>query len=256
LESHPILDRVGVVIPVTPFGRLISQADWMVFRENTGIPVVFDAAAGFANAMHEPTNVIGPIPSIFSFQATKSFGIGEGGCVVSTDIELMDRAAAAINFGFAGERNSILSSINGKLSEYHAAVGSAALDGWEVRRSMLSATCSGYREKMGELRSRLIGYPDVDGSYALFLADDSSQAKKIQVRFDEAGIESRFWYGNGVHAHTHFANLPHDPLPVTESVGGRLIGMPMAPDLSMQSMQRIVNALWKTILDQPSRTTC
>jgi len=41
------LDRVGVVVPVAPFGRAVPQAPWRAFRDRTGIPVVIDVAASF-----------------------------------------------------------------------------------------------------------------------------------------------------------------------------------------------------------------
>ena len=37
----------------------------------------------------------------------------------------------ALNFGYDADRLSKRPAINGKMSEYHAAVGLAELDGWE-----------------------------------------------------------------------------------------------------------------------------
>ena len=79
------LDRVGLVVPVAPFGRPVPQESWLAFRRQTGIPVAIDGGASFEGASDEPRRFLGEIPTAFSFHATKSFATGEGGCVTTTD---------------------------------------------------------------------------------------------------------------------------------------------------------------------------
>ena len=62
-----------------------------------------------------------------SFHATKCFATGEGGCAVATDTDWILRIGQALNFGFQMTRESRSAGINGKMSEYHAAVGLASL---------------------------------------------------------------------------------------------------------------------------------
>jgi hypothetical protein len=88
LLVHPELNRIGVVIPVAPFGRPVTQAPWQTFRDRTGIPVVIDGAASFESASDAPKRYLGEIPVMMSFHATKSFATGEGGCVATTAMDL------------------------------------------------------------------------------------------------------------------------------------------------------------------------
>ena len=55
--------------------------------------------------------------------------------MATADEELAGSVIRALNFGFRGERNSSSASINGQLSEYHAAVGLAELDGWPAKQA-------------------------------------------------------------------------------------------------------------------------
>src|SRR5262249_21568922 len=87
LAAHPMLSKVGVVIPVAPFGRPFNQFSWQAFSAATGIPVVIDAAASFDTALCAPRDHLGAIPTVFSFHATKSCGSGEGGAVICTNVE-------------------------------------------------------------------------------------------------------------------------------------------------------------------------
>ena len=133
IASHPRLHEVGLVIPVATFGSPVPQEPWLSFMRETSIPVVIDGAASFAFVSKRPSGFMGKVPVALSFHATKSFGVGEGGCVVWSDPESERRLCEALNFGFYNSRLSVASSSNGKMSEYHAAVGLAELDNWPVK---------------------------------------------------------------------------------------------------------------------------
>src|SRR5262249_30143552 len=152
LLSHHLLDRIGVVIPVAPFGRAVGQSPWHDFRKRTGIPVVIDAAASFDCVFDSPACFLQEIPVVMSFHATKTFGTGEGGCIVSSDAPLVDRVAQALNLGLNMTRDSASASLNGKMSEYHAAVGLAELDGWAAKRSSLQEVVRRYRRELAHTK--------------------------------------------------------------------------------------------------------
>jgi dTDP-4-amino-4,6-dideoxygalactose transaminase len=245
LLNHRLLDQIGVVVPVAPFGRPISQVPWQTFQKRTGVPVVIDAAASFDCLVDSQVQFIGEIPVVLSFHATKSFGTGEGGCVVSTDTLLIRHAMQALNFGFYGTRDSACASLNGKMSEYHAAVGLAELDGWTAKQAGLEAAVEHYRQALSNtgLISRFFSRPDISACYALFSCRDHLEANFVQSEFERDGIEFRLWYGTGLHHHTHFLDRPRDNLDITEDIANRMIGLPMAPDLSSEDVKRVTAAL-------------
>src|ERR1039458_2512438 len=80
--------KVGAVIAVSPFGAPLEIAPWRDLQEQTGMPVVVDAAAGFDTAGDSP------IPQVVSLHATKILGAGEGGFVATADPELRLRLVA------------------------------------------------------------------------------------------------------------------------------------------------------------------
>src|SRR5262249_52882307 len=155
------------------------------------------------------------IPVAISFHATKSFGIGEGGAVATTSRGLALRTQRVLNFGFFGSRNSRSPSTNGKMSEYHAAVGLAELDGWARKYADLSNVMLTYCRMMEKARlSRfLCVHPDISTSYALLVCRGSDEASAAEHALDRHGIDCRRWYGTGVHGHSYFARmLPRDRL--------------------------------------------
>ena len=180
-----------------------------------------------------------------SFQATKSLSTGEGGAVIWNDADGLMAVTRAINFGFLGTRESQSPSFNGKMSEFHAAVGNASLDAWDETVVAWRTTCeaySGSAETAG-LADQLILHPTVASCYALFRARSEAEAVDVTRALTERSIEHRYWYGHGLHTHKHFAEAARDPLPQTARIAHGLIGLPTAIDLSSEAIQRIVAAL-------------
>jgi dTDP-4-amino-4,6-dideoxygalactose transaminase len=242
LIEHAALSGAGVVIPVAAYGRGVAQEGWRSFREATAVPVVIDAAAAFEAIVNDPSVLVGAVPTVVSFQATKTLSTGEGGAVIWNDTDGLMAVAGAINFGFLGTRESKSPSLNGKMSEFHAAVGHASLDAWDETLVAWRTTCaaySGFAETAG-LADQLILPPTIASCYALFRANSRAEADSVTKVLAENGIEHRYWYGQGLHTHQHFATAPHDPLPQTAHIAHRLVALPTAIDLPHKAMKRIV----------------
>jgi dTDP-4-amino-4,6-dideoxygalactose transaminase len=245
LFADPELHRAGVVIPVAPFGRPVPQSPWVAFNKRTGVPVIIDGAASFDRLAAAPTELFGEIPVVLSFHATKSFGIGEGGGVATNDIHVAKRIGQALNFGFHENRDSAVASINGKMSEYHAAVGLAELDGWSLKSTALQKVADTYRCYLAEtgLLDRLVVTPDISSSYALFRCCSRSESEPVMEALTRAGVEFRQWYGRGVHHQTHYSVSRRPLLPITHDLLSSLVGIPIAPDLTDSQVRRVVGAL-------------
>jgi dTDP-4-amino-4,6-dideoxygalactose transaminase len=240
------LRRVGVVVPVAPFGRPVPQAPWLAFREREGRPVVIDAAASFELVSAMPSSLLGDIPVAISFHATKSFSTGEGGCAASSDSALIEQIGRVLNFGFADTRETTITGTNGKLSEYHAAIGLASLDGWADMQRSVKLVIEAYREQLGVhgLATRLCTMPEIGSNYALFRCASDAEATRVQDGLRNQKIGYRCWYGSGLHRQAYFQGRSRDrSLAVSESLARRLIGLPMAPDLSTTAIKSVVAAL-------------
>jgi dTDP-4-amino-4,6-dideoxygalactose transaminase len=245
LIDHPERRRIGLVVPVAPFGRPVAQEPWRRFCATTGIPVVIDGAASFVGLAEWPAEFLGAIPVAISFHATKAFATGEGGAVATSDVVLAQRSAQALNFGISAVRDCSMASTNGKMSEYHAAVGLAQLDDWPQKLALFRAVAELYRQKLEAtgLADRFYGAPDLGPNYPLFRCRDAIEADRVGEYLSEADIGFRLWYGKGLHHQTYYANLPRDALDVTDDIAPCLLGLPMAPDLEDATIVRVVGVL-------------
>jgi dTDP-4-amino-4,6-dideoxygalactose transaminase len=167
--------------------------------------------------------------------------------VIWSDIGGLARVVQALNFGFLGTRECRGAGFNGKMSEYHAAVGLAALDMLDSTSAARLAVAATYRAHAATagLADQLIAAPCIASNYALFAAATPAQAKRLRVALHTAGIDLRLWYGNGTHREPHFRGGP--ALPHTEDIAARLIGLPMFEDLTVPEIARVLAALASAI---------
>ena len=63
ISEAPERDRIGLVVPVAPFGRPVPLEVWSAFQERTGIRVVVDGAASFEGLGEDPGRYLGKSPS-------------------------------------------------------------------------------------------------------------------------------------------------------------------------------------------------
>lgn len=241
LAQHGALERAGVVVPVAPYGRAIEQQPWAAFRAQTGVPVVIDAAAGI-EAIAAAADAAGSVPVTLSFQSTKTFSTGEGGAVVWSDEDGLKRIARALNFGFLYKRESTSAGLNGKLSEYHAAVGLAALDEWGTTRAANESVAAAYRAaaQTHGIADRVFVAPTVASNYALIDAGSGDAADALATTLTNAGIESRLWYGRGLRHEPYWTNVERDDLAITDRVAPSLLGLPMACDMERADIERVI----------------
>jgi dTDP-4-amino-4,6-dideoxygalactose transaminase len=245
LHHHPLLDQIGLVLPVAAHGRPVIHEPWLDFRRQVHIPIVIDGAASFEGIAARRSRVVSDIPVALSFHATKAFATGEGGAVVTTDSALATSVTRSLNFGFHEDRRSRGASTNGKMSEYHAAVGLAELDAWLAKQKRLRGVADTYRKQMGDagLSSRLFTAPDIASCYVLYRSEGVREATCVAEALAAGNIGFRSWYGGGVHSQPHYEGVSHDPLPVTDHIAPLLIGLPVAPDLSVADVTRVVAAV-------------
>lgn len=158
---------------------------------------------------------------------------------------LAHRAEQALNFGVEIDRDCAMPSTNGKVSEYHAAVGLAELDAWPAKFEAWQRVAECYRHRLRQagLADQFHGAPEVGPNYTLFLCRTAHQTEDVTASLQRSRIDYRRWYGLGLHEQTYYRDIDHNGLPVSEDIAHRLIGLPMAPDLAEADLARIVEAL-------------
>jgi dTDP-4-amino-4,6-dideoxygalactose transaminase len=235
--------KVGAILPVAAFGRAPDLAPWRRVADATGLPVIVDGAAAFDGLKDAP------VPVTVSLHATKTVAAGEGGYVVSHDADFIGRVRELSAFGFNGDRTARRPAVNGKMSEYAAAVALASLDAWPSDRMRFAiAAC--------RLRIALAMTPDIlfqPGwgldwiSSICVVGTPAGGAPALAEALAQDGIETREWWGAGCHLHPAFAGCPAEPLPVTQHLAASTLGLPYFIDIDEAATGRIVSALLQAL---------
>ncbi len=238
--------RVAAVMPVSVFGRPVNTGAWDRFTADTGIPAVIDGAASFDAAE------LGQSPVMISLHATKVFGVGEGGLILSRDPGVISSIRSLSSFGFslkpgetAESRSAQLPGTNGKMSEYAAAVGLAGLDNWSATRARFLKLRDEYLWIMADLP----GFKPQPGgrepwaSATINFETQLVSSKSLIASLAQSGIQARRWWGDGCYNEPAFAACPRNALPVSEQVIDRVIGLPFYIDMTSEEMLRVKKAI-------------
>lgn len=227
-------------IDVLPFGAGVAAAD----LDRDGPPVIIDAAASLGAANAELGALRDDDAVVFSLHATKLLGCGEGAVVVCGSAELAARLRCWTNFGFRGERSTLIAGTNAKLSEYGAAVAHAALDEWPATQAAWQAAQALVRE-VGRAHGlvSLPPHPPELTPYWIVRCDDAPTARSIEAACAARGVGTRRWWGDGLHTMPAFRSLATDDYPGTESIAARCLGLPVFCGLSPDEALTIGAAL-------------
>lgn len=239
--------QVRAVVPVAPFGAPPDLEAWAAFSDETGLPVVIDAAAAFDAAQPHPA-----LTSVVSLHATKVLGIGDGGFVLADTRERAERLRRMSNFGFSAERCSILPGTNAKLSEYAAAVGLAALASWSNTRRAWLAQAAAFGEHLSGIEGIACRSPAFAAS-TFNVELDGGRADALVSWLNLCSIEARKWWANGCHRHPAFAMCPREPLPVTERLAANVVALPFWIDMSDEEMELVAESVRRFPATGPAR---
>ncbi len=241
LSTNISLQTISAVIPVATFGMPQCAESWASWSEQTGIPVIIDAAGAFG-AQKTSNNV----PVIFSLHATKCLSTGEGGLIFTEDPEQAANLINLTNFGLGGATTG--GGTNAKMSEYHAAVGHAELDAWPQNKIRRLSLFNNYRSILTSKFGDGLGYQKDTGLTApnMFLVRFNSHQERLKAEKACAnnGILTRRWYQPLIQNHPSLMRVESpQPTPHANKLADRLLGLPFYLDLTKEDIHRISKAL-------------
>ncbi len=246
--------HVDAVLPVATFGMPHDMLAWQQFERDTGLPVVIDAAAAYGSQWLQGAE--GTL--VFSLHTTKSLPAGEGGLVASTRPGLAERVRQLSNFGInldptASVPLGALAGVgsNAKMSEYHAAIGLASLQKWELRAQSRRALHTDLMYEITQVSPWRLTW-QVQGAGGPLMAPtllcarlpDEAARVALEVACHQAHVMTRRWY-QPLLSQMGVLQGYCEPLPApnAQALACTLLGLPFFLDITPQQRQRVVAAL-------------
>jgi len=246
-------DTTTAILAVHVFGVPCDVDALEAIARRRGLRVLYDAAHAFGVRVGgRPIAAHGDL-SVFSFHATKLFHSCEGGAVVGHDPALAAKIDSLRNFGILDEEHVEGVGINGKLSEFHAAVGLALLPGTADEIGARSTVDATYREELADCAG-LSFVPRDDGvepNHAYFPVDVDPDAfgltrDELHAALREDNVFARKYFHPLCTENRAYRDLPSaDPsrLPQATRVAGRVLTLPMYGELALEDVHRIASRI-------------
>ncbi len=150
--EEKITPQTTGILATHVFGNPCDVEAIEAIAKKHGLKVIYDAAHAFAVTVNGRSVFEYGDISTSSFHATKIFHSTEGGAVFATDSELIKEMSFLRNFGHNGPETFAAVGINGKNSEFHAAMGLAVLKHIDALLAARKTQAATYDEALKGLR--------------------------------------------------------------------------------------------------------
>jgi dTDP-4-amino-4,6-dideoxygalactose transaminase len=245
-----ITPQTTAIVPVHCYGHPCDVDAIQRIADTYNLKVIYDAAHAFGVKDAGGGIMRHGDLSILSFHATKVFNTFEGGAIVCPDEKTKIRIDYLKNFGHAGEVNVVALGINGKMSEFNAALGLLQLkhlDHALLKRRQIDAA---YRALLkGTEGIRCCGDAgETVCNYAYFpiLVDTGYPLTRDELyhQLKSQGIHPRRYFYPLISEFPMYRGLPsarRDNLPVALDAASKILCLPIYPALEASQVESIAH---------------
>jgi len=187
--------------------------------------------------------------SAFSFYPTKNLGaLGDAGAVASGSEEVINRLKSLRQYGWGERYNiSLEGGMNSRLDELQALIlrrGLPRLEGLNARRRDILARYMEAAQRAGLSFAMTRDLTQCAPHLAVLVSKSIEQRQAIAQAFLESNIQVGMHYPLPDYEQVGLGkSQPDDALPVTRSLKGRIISIPLFPELLEEEISRISGVL-------------
>lgn len=258
-----ITPQTTAILPVHCYGHPCDVEAIQKIADTYNLKVIYDAAHAFGVQCDTGSLLNYGDLSVLSFHATKVFNTFEGGAIVCPDVKTKIRIDQLKNFGHVGELNVVAPGINGKMSEFNAALGLLQLKHIDKALERRREIDSAYRERLTGITGihflRDSGEKIANYAYFPILVNSDyplSRDELYQVLKDR-GIHPRRYFYPLISEFPMYRGLPsahRDNLPLATTAARQVLCLPIYPDLDLAVIEEVCSIITevKTLVHKQS----
>jgi dTDP-4-amino-4,6-dideoxygalactose transaminase len=244
--------RPRAIIGVDLFGQ---PADWPTLTRIAAGAKMFtldDCAQSFGATLHGTRLGAAADATATSFFPSKPLGAyGDGGALFTQSPERAALYRSLRSHGEGAARYEVQRiGMNGRLDTMQAAILLAKLDVFEAELARRAEIAALYDELLADILETPARVSDSASAWAIYavLLPDAAAREAARAALTAAGIASAVYYPRPLHHQPAYAAV-HDgaALPVSESLGARILALPIHPDLTDAQIRRVAATLTATI---------
>jgi len=247
-----ITPQTTAIMPVHCYGHPCDIEAIQTIADNYNLKIIYDAAHAFGVQDDHGSILRAGDLSVLSFHATKVFNTFEGGAIVCHDAKTKIRIDQLKNFGHVGEVTVVAPGINGKMSEFNAALGLLQLkyvDQALARRKEIDAA---YRERLNGVKgiSCLKGAGEKVANFSYFPilveADYPLSRDELYHKLKANDIHPRRYFYPLISEFPMYRGHPsshRDNLPTATAVAQKVLCLPIYPELESFQIDLITDMI-------------
>lgn len=221
------------VIPVHLYGRCAAMEEIVALARERGLIVIEDCCqAHGATRNGRPAGSFGDVAA-YSFYPTKNLGaIGDGGAVTTSDARIAAELRLLRQYGWKTRDDSVKPGFNSRLDELQAAILAVKLRNLDADNERRRRIAESYDAAL----PRHVSTPPADsGNVYHQYVIRTARRDELQRALRNAGITTLIHYPIPIHLQAGYAgrvSLPEGGLPITEREAGRILSLPMFPQMT------------------------
>jgi len=244
--EEAITARTKAIIPVHLYGQPADMDPILEIAQKHNLAVIEDACQ--AHGAKYKGRRVGSLgqAAAFSFYPSKNLGAyGDGGMLVTKDQAIAERVRMLRNHGQREKYQHLVQGYNRRLDSIQAAilrVKLGHLDEWNASRRRCAQM---YNELLGrDLVVTPIEADYAEAVYHLYVIR-AQERDGLQAHLRSRGIETGIHYPIPIHKQPAYQDLAYDKLrlPVTEACGREILSLPMYPELGVEAIGGVVEAI-------------
>lgn len=235
-----ITDKTSAILATHVYGNPCDVQAIEKVAAKHNIKVIYDGAHAFGVKVNGKSVFEYGDISVCSLHSTKLYHSVEGGLMFTQNPDLLKKIAYIRNFGISGFDSFAELGINGKNSEFHAAMGLANLkyvDRIIDKRRKLTAR---YEEKLKNLhafRPKWHKASENNGAYLPFVLESEDLLLKIKTELDKNEIFTRRYFYPSLASSLPYLEPQH--FPVTDNISKRVLCLPLYFELTEEEIDWI-----------------
>ncbi len=243
-----VTPQTTAIMPVHCYGHPCDVEAIRRIADNYNLKVIYDAAHAFGVEDAAGSILRHGDLSVLSFHATKVFNTFEGGAIVCPDAKTKQHIDHLKNFGFVDELTVVAVGINGKMSEFNAALGLLQLKYNDQALTLRKEIDVAYRERLEGVRGirclndageRIANY----SYFPIFVGTDYPISRDdLYQKLKDKSIHTRRYFYPLISDFPMYRGLPSarsENLPVATAAAREILCLPIYPDLEMSVVEEI-----------------